>query len=123
MPSWTSGHEATLTEKKVELTSGFEVSVSKMFVVPVERLFEAWSACVPLRGGFNVYKATADKTLWATWVVGTNLEVNFYSRGEGESQMTVHHGKLNDTEHAAAMKEYWRNILHDLALSDDDSAS
>jgi hypothetical protein len=105
-------------KEDAEISADFEARVSWTFHVPVRQLFEAWNARAPLMGGFNVRRATADESLWASWVVGTNLEASFYSMGESESQLTILHSKLNDAEHVAAMTEYWRNdILRELALS------
>ena len=100
-------------ERERRTAAGFQVSVSRTFEVPVSRLFEAWVARAPLGGGFRVRKATADKSLWATWVVGTILEANFYDRGESKSEVTVRHSKLNGAEQVAAMTEYWSNDILD----------
>ena len=47
-----------------------------------------------------------------TWKDGkTGLNVNFYSKGGGRSQVVVQHCKLPDARAAARMKTYWGKTL------------
>lgn len=106
--------------KRHEKPSGFEISVSKTIAVPLPAVYEAWSDEKSRRRwlkekGLNIRKATPDKSMRITWVDGsTNLNVDFYDKGPGKSQVTVQHGKLADATQAAAMKTYWAEALNRL---------
>jgi len=46
-----------------------------------------------------------------TWPDGTSLEVNFYSKGDSKSQVSVQHSKLKDSADVARRKAYWSAAL------------
>ncbi|MEW5985945.1 MAG: hypothetical protein AB1791_04870 [Chloroflexota bacterium] len=114
----TVGYEqARGRREKHERPGGYQISVSKTLAVPVATLYEAW-ADETTRGrwlpdpAITIRKATPTKSLRATWVDGqTNLEVNFYAKGENKSQVVVQHDKLPDAETAAHKKAYWSAAL------------
>jgi hypothetical protein len=52
--------------------------------------------------GFQVTKATPNRSLRAIWVDGASrLDVDFYVKGEAKSQVSLQHGKLPSAEAAA----------------------
>lgn len=126
VPAWwaqmvTVGYEqARGIREKHQKPDGYEVSASKTLAAPLAKLFLAWED-KKLRGrwlkdaDFEVRKATKNKSMRVTWVDGkTSLDVNFYSKGNGQSLVAVQHGKLPDSEAAARMKSYWGQQLDHL---------
>lgn len=99
--------------EKHQKPSGYEISRSKVVEVSLARLYAAWQD-KKARGrwlnnsAFRVRKETSNKSMRITWGDGkSSVEVNFYSKGDGKSQVTVQHGKLADAMHAERMKTYW----------------
>jgi uncharacterized protein YndB with AHSA1/START domain len=97
--------------------SGFTANVSKTIAAPLARLYRAWTQG-SYRGrwlpekNFAVRKATRNKSLRVTWDAGkSNLEVNFYSKGAGKSQVVVQHTHLPDARAVARAKSFWSGRL------------
>jgi uncharacterized protein YndB with AHSA1/START domain len=105
---------------KHQMPDGYQISKSKTVSVPLARLYAAWKDEVQLETwidepGLQIRKATPEKSMRLTWVdQKTTIEVNFYSKGEGRSQVTVQHNKLPDTTEAERMMEYWAKALQRL---------
>jgi len=105
-----------------EKPEGFQISGSKTVAVPVTTLFMAWQDEKTRKkwlpdGPIVIRKATPDKSMRITWVDGTSsVEVNFYPKGNGKSQVAVQHGKLPDAKEAARKKAYWAERLNDLKM-------
>ena len=60
----------------------------------------------------EVRKATPNKSMRVTWKdKKTSLEINFYPKGTGKSQVVVQHSKLSTASAAAKMKSYWAKAL------------
>lgn len=96
---------------------GYQLGASKTVDVPLAALYAAWedpevrARWLP-DAGFTVRKATAGKSMRVTWVDGrTNVDVNFYPKGEGKSQVNLQHGKLEDAAAVERMRAYWRTAL------------
>jgi hypothetical protein len=94
----------------------YEASKSKVFAVPVGRLYRAfheprnrrrWLPDVKLA----VRTATRDKTMRVTWPDGSSVALYFVSKGPRKSQVAVQHGKLPDNEAVDRMKVYWAERL------------
>ena len=120
----TVGYQQTCgLREKHETTSGYQVSRSKTLPVPISTLYKAWSD--PKQRGhwlkdteFTVRKATANKSIRITWLDGeTNVEVMFYPKGDGKSQVIVQHNKLPNAKAGEKMKAYWGAGLDRLARS------
>jgi len=47
----------------------------------------------------------------------TSLEIGFYPKGAGKSQVVVQHSKLPDAKSSARMKSYWGKALDRLRAS------
>ena len=64
---------------------------------------------------FTIRKATAGKSLRITWVDGeSNLDVQFYDKGNGRCQVTIEHARLKNATQAAKMKAHWGEQLDKL---------
>jgi len=97
--------------------SGFTANVSKTIAAPLARLYRAWTEAalriqwLP-RAALTVRKATRNKSLRISWADGkTSLEVNFYAKGAGKSQVVVQHTRLADARAVARSKAYWGQRL------------
>jgi uncharacterized protein YndB with AHSA1/START domain len=126
VPGWwaqmvTVGYEQERgMRQKHEKTDGFSVSVSKTINVPVRKLFKAWedegerARWLPRRK-MLIRKATPDKSLRISWGDGkTSVEVNFYGKGDGKSQVTCQHTKLSSREEVERMRTFWSKATQSL---------
>ncbi|MSQ32298.1 MAG: hypothetical protein EXR59_03550 [Dehalococcoidia bacterium] len=60
----------------------------------------------------EVTTATKDKAVRGKWEGGkSRMDANFYSKGEGKSQISISHTKLTDKADVASVKEYWASAL------------
>ncbi|MGI8896914.1 MAG: DUF4287 domain-containing protein [Pyrinomonadaceae bacterium] len=106
--------------QKHEKPGGYQISVSRTVNVPLANLYKAVaneksrSSWLP-ENGLVVRKATTNKSMRVTWKDGiTSLEISFYPKGDGKSQVVVQHSKLPDAKSAAKMKTYWGKALDQL---------
>jgi hypothetical protein len=114
----TVGYEqARGLREKHETARGYQVSRSMTVPVALPRLYRAW-ADAESRGEWlnepdlKVRRATRNKSMRLTWKDGaTSVEVNFYAKGTGKSQVTVQHNKLATGAAGARMKAYWGRAL------------
>lgn len=103
--------------KKYSTGAGdYQVSVSRTFTVPLEKLYKSWEDSRTRKKwmpgeGFTVRKATPNKSMRITWRDKTNVEANFYSKGPKRSQVTVQHTKLTNATEVARMRFYWAKVL------------
>lgn len=117
----TVGYEqARGLRDKHEKPGGYEISASKTVAVPVSRLYAAWHDARTRRrwlpeAMLQVRKATRDKSMRIAWTAdSTSVDVNFYTKPDGKSQVTVQHGKLKNATEAARKKVYWADRLSSL---------
>ena len=125
LPGWwaqsvTVAYERARGRRDVHQTcGGYRASSSKTIDVPLERLYEAW-ADESLRRRWladpelTVRKATPSRSLRITRPDRTSLEVLFYPKGEGKSQVSLQHSKLADAAAVARSKAYWKDQLERL---------
>jgi uncharacterized protein YndB with AHSA1/START domain len=103
--------------QKHQTASGFQVSVSKTLSVSLDTLYQSWTKDETRQKWLDpkvvaVRSATPQKYLHMTWNQDkTNVDINFYSKGEGKSQVTVQHSKLPDAHAGETMKAYWKSAL------------
>ncbi len=95
---------------------GYEASKSKVFRVPIGRLFRAFHDARTRRrwlGGDKpiVRTAVRDKSMRVTWPDDTSVEIYFVNQGASKSQVAVQHRKLADKASADRMKAYWTERL------------
>jgi uncharacterized protein YndB with AHSA1/START domain len=108
--------------KPHEKSEGDEIAKSKTFAVPLAALYDAWNdkekRCQWLKDtGFEIRKATPEKSLRFTWVDGeTQVVADFYSQGASKTQVAVQHSKLPSAKAAANMKAYWAAQLASLQV-------
>jgi uncharacterized protein YndB with AHSA1/START domain len=126
-PSWwgqmvTVGYEqAKGLRVKHQTATGYNASASKTIAVPVAKLYKAW-ADQKVRNQWLIgakkmviRKATPNKSMRITWTDGaTSVEVGFYSKGAGKSQMAVQHSKLAGVKDVEMMKKCWKGALDKL---------
>ena len=90
----------------------FRASKSKVFPVPVSRLFRCFGdrrARARWLPGVNLFvrTATRDKSMRITWPDQTSVEVGFARKGTAKSQVAVSHNRLPDRAAVLRMKQYW----------------
>jgi hypothetical protein len=110
-------HERGIRQKFQKCDGQFSASASRTMNVPLSKLFAAW-ADEKLRRTWladvdlEVTTTTKNKYFRAKWDGGkTRLNVGFYAKGPGKSQVAVDHEKLLDSKECARMKEYWSDAL------------
>ena len=128
VPGWwcqmvTVGYERARGLRQVHQTAtGYSVSRSKTIAAPVGKLFRAWQDR-KLRGRWlkhklTIRKATRNKSLRITWADGkTHVDVMFYPKGAGRTQVNVQHNKLPAARDVSAKKTYWAERLDRLAAA------
>jgi hypothetical protein len=116
----TVGYEQSRGLRMVnETCDGWKSSVSRTVNVPLARLFDAWAdeeARTRWLGKkkITVRKATKNKSMRISWPDATNIDVNFYAKGAGKSQVAVEHAKLKCESDVAKSKKYWAGAMDKL---------
>ena len=116
----TVGYEQSRGLRKVHETStGWTSNVSRTINVPVATLFGAWAdenARSEWLGKkkINIRKATRNKSMRITWPDETNVDVNFYAKGPGKSQIAVEHARLKKESDVVKSKKYWTGAMEKL---------
>jgi uncharacterized protein YndB with AHSA1/START domain len=105
--------------EKHQRPDGYQISRSKVLPVSIDLLYAAWlDPRQRLRWlgdmEINITTATPGKSIRASLPDGTRLDVNYYLKGEGKSQVTVEHQKLPDATSAEARKTFWSDALNRL---------
>jgi hypothetical protein len=126
VPGWwcqmvAVGYEQSRGLRKVHETStGFQSSISKTIGVPVSALYKAWkdervrSRWLP-RAPMTIRKATANKSIRVAWDGDiSNMDVRFYARGAGKSQVAIDQVKLRSAADVSRMKTFWGERLQKL---------
>ena len=94
----------------------FEATKSKVFRVPIGRLYRAftdtrtrakWLPGVTL----TIRTQTREKYLRLAWPDQTSVQLGFSGKGVGKSQVQIQHEKLPDRTTATRMKQYWAERL------------
>lgn len=102
-----------------EKPSGFEISVSKTIKVPVGTAFLLFEDLKMRKRwlqdpGYEVRKATENKSLRINWPDGTGMVVDFYPKSSNKTQIVVQHQKIESAKAAERMKAYWAAQLERL---------
>jgi uncharacterized protein YndB with AHSA1/START domain len=127
VPDWwsqmvTVGYEQARGLRQVhQKTDGFTANASKTLAVPLATLYEVWADEARRNSwlgeaSLTIRKATPNKSIRITWGDGARLDVDFYARGEGKTQVSLQHSKLPDAEAAATMKAYWAEVFERLKV-------
>ena len=94
----------------------FEATRSKVFAVPLPRLYRAfsdtrtrarWLPNVDL----TVRTATRNKSMRITWPDSTSVQLGFSRKGVSKAQVQIQHGKLPDRAASTRTKQYWAERL------------
>ena len=97
----------------------FEVSKSKTVPVPIARLYKAFSARERARwltdGTFTVKTSSVNKSMRLTWQDGTPVDVYFWEKGAGKSQVQLQHRELADASAVEASRAAWAARVASLA--------
>jgi hypothetical protein len=123
VPHWwaqmvTVGYERIkgLRDRGQRRGGSYEATKSKVFAVPLGRLYRAftdkrirsrWLPGVTL----TVRTATPNKSMRITWTDGTSVELWFITKGDATAQVQVQHRRLADKAGAAKMKQFWEGRL------------
>lgn len=97
----------------------FSVGVSKVFAVPVARLYavaadpKLWPQWLP-KGAFEETSRTKEKYLRAKWKKVARIAINFYPKGADKAQITFDIGKLADGEAVEAERAAWKRAVEKL---------
>ncbi len=117
----TVGYEqARGLREKHQKPDGFEVSRSKTIGVSVSRLYKAWEDYEIRRRwlpehDLTIRTATRDKSMRITWSDGaSNVDADFYPKGDDKCQIVVQHRKLQSSELAEQAKGFWSTRLVNL---------
>ena len=102
-----------------ETATGYSVSISKTVGCDLSELYAAASdeksrkAWFP-KGAFAPSSQTKDKYLRGSWNGDARLEINFYAKGEGRSQINVQVNKLKKEAAVEAERAAWKAALEKL---------
>jgi hypothetical protein len=102
--------------KPHEGCDGWMSSASRTVAVPLSRLFKAWvddesRAKWMGKKKIIIRKATLNKSMRITWPDESSVEVNFYAKDAGKSQVAVQHSKLKSEHDVAKSQKYWSAAL------------
>lgn len=133
VPDWwsqmvTVGYEQARGLRDVyQHADGYAANTSRTFEISVEKLFDAWSdprvrSRWMAKAPVEVRRAVEPKSIRMAWKSGgSRVEVNFFAKGTGRSQVQVEHAKLPSTTAVARQKTYWAAALARLkALLEDE---
>jgi uncharacterized protein YndB with AHSA1/START domain len=120
-PGWWSQmvsntyEQARGLRKKHEMPDGYQIGASKTFSVSTSKLYSAFEDKAIrsrwLKGDrMEMTTARKNKSIRAKWGL-TRIDINFYQKGEGKSQVAVGHSKLPDEKTAEKMKAYWKSAF------------
>lgn len=123
VPDWwsqmvTVGYEQARGLRDVyQHADGYAANASRTFEVGIEHLFGAWSdpksraRWLP-KAPLEVRRAVAGKSMRMTWTVGgSRVDVNFFAKGAGKSQVQVEHACLASSAAVSRQKAYWSDAL------------
>jgi len=100
-----------------QTAEGFAANGSRTLSVGLPALYRAWADEKERRrwlpdARLEIRGATPKRSLRIVWGDGkSRLDVMFYDKGKGKSQVTVDHRRLADAKEAARMKSYWAAAL------------
>ncbi|MGQ0742674.1 MAG: hypothetical protein ACT4OG_10385 [Alphaproteobacteria bacterium] len=97
---------------------GYSVSVSKTLFVPLSRLYRAVADAATRKkwfpSEFEPSSQTKDKYFRGPWRNGARLEMNFYAKGAGKSQVTIQVNKLAKKSDVEKERAAWKKAFEKL---------
>ena len=109
-----------LRESYETCTGDFSSSVSRTFACGVREIYAAWQDNKARRSwlkgdSFEASSGQPDKTLRGKWDSNASrLEIRFYPKGAGKTQVVVDHMRMDTSKEAIAMKTFWAENLERL---------
>ena len=105
--------------KKYQSAGGYSVSASRTIDVPLASLYSKWSDSALRSKWLNekilVRRQTKNKSMRITWPDSTSVEVYFYRKGPGKSQVAVQHSKLARAKDVERVRASWKAALDRLS--------
>jgi uncharacterized protein YndB with AHSA1/START domain len=125
VPDWwsqmvTVGYEqARGLREKYQKASGYSATASKTIAAGVDRIYGAWIDPAMrarwLEAPIEIRRSTDGKSIRITWTLGdSTVDVGFFSKGPGKSQVQVEHAKLKDAGAVLTQKAFWGDALNRL---------
>jgi hypothetical protein len=105
--------------EKHEQSGGFSVSASRTMNVPLARLFAAVADAATRKkwfpwSAFRPSSQTKNKYVRGPWKNGARLEMNFYSKGAGKSQIAVQVNRMAKKSDVERERAAWKKALEKL---------
>lgn len=102
-----------------QTASGYSVAVSKTMSASVARLYDAAARDATRtqwfpKGRFDLASKTPNKYFRGAWNRTSRVEINFYAKGDGKSQLAVQISKLAHASDVEAQRRVWRPALRKL---------
>jgi uncharacterized protein YndB with AHSA1/START domain len=126
VPDWwcqmiTVGYEqARGLREKYQKTDGYSASASKTFNYSITDVFTAWvDDSMRIRwmpqNIIEIRKSTKDRSLRIKWLENSSpVNVDFYPKGDGKTQISINHDKLDNQEDVTRLKDFWKKALEQL---------
>jgi hypothetical protein len=120
VPDWwsqtvTVGYERIrgLRERGQRRDGSYEVGKSKVYPVPLAKLWAGFCRCKLWLDGetLRMSKATKHKTMRMRFSDGTPVEAYFLAKGPAKSMVSVQHRKLATRAEAERRRAYWGECL------------
>ncbi len=106
--------------EKHETPAGYQMSASRTIAVDAATAFAAWTDEQVRSGwlqsaGLTIRRSTPGRSIRIGWGDnGSVVDVNFYPRGNGKTQVVVDHRRLASAEQVRKMKTFWSSALERL---------
>lgn len=125
-PGWWSQMIAVEFERsrggreKHQKADGYSVSITKVLPVDLPALFTAATDASSRarwfpKGAFEETSKTKDKYWRGKWKTDARLEVGFYAKGAGKSQIALQVNKLASADAIEKERAAWKNAFEKLA--------
>jgi uncharacterized protein YndB with AHSA1/START domain len=112
---------------KHQTAEGFSASGSKTVAVPLAKLYAAWTDSKTrakwLSDKIEIRRATKNKSMRIIWSDGASIDVQFYVKGPGKSQVTIERRRLANVKEVRQVKKHWTAALEKLQAMLEGTAS
>jgi len=125
VPSWWSQMVTVEYERargrraRHQTADGFSVAISRTLTARLPHLYEVTARSGERRkwfpaGTFEPGAHTRDKYFRGRWKQGARVDIGFYARGRGKSQIAVQVSRLEKKGDVEPVRRSWRAALHRL---------
>jgi len=122
LPAWWSQMVTVEYERarglraRHETAEGFSVTISRTLSTRLPHLYEVTARAAERRkwfpqGAFEPSSHTRDRYLRGRWKRGTRVDIGFYARGDGKSQIAVQVSRLAKKSDVEPVRASWRAAL------------